>query len=324
MWRWRGSSFDWDEFAHAFRGLNVFWLTSSIVLVLVSHYGRALRWEVMLRPIRPEASIWGLLSATIIGFTAIVLLGRAGELVRPYLISQKERVPFPSQVAAWVLERIYDLLMVLAIFGFALAKVPWATLPLKPGLALLFRTGGWVVGIIAAACIVLLVGFGKYSHVARRWMARLCRILPERFRPKVERLFGAFLDGMQSTSKTIYVVLMAVYTILEWALIFGCYYCLFRAFPLTSNFTVAEIAIFMGVVAFGSILQIPGIGGGVQVAAMLALTEIFGLPIEPATGMALLIWAVSFLTVVPVGLGLALHEGVNWGKFRHLPQDAHI
>jgi hypothetical protein len=223
-----------------------------------------------------------------------------------------------------VLERIYDLLMVLAIFGFALARVPWATLPLKHGLAQLFRTGGWVVGTIAAACIVLLVGFGRYSHVARRWVNWLSRVFPERLRPRVAQLFGAFLDGMQSTSTPTYVVLMSLYTILEWALIFGCYYCLFRAFPATSRFNLAEISIFLGVVAFGSILQIPGIGGGVQVAAVLALTEIFGVPIEPATGMALLIWAVSFLTVVPIGLGLALHEGINWGKFRHLPEDAQL
>jgi uncharacterized protein (TIRG00374 family) len=324
LWRWRGSSFHWIEFARAFRGLDVFWLTLSIVLILSTYYGRALRWEVMLRPIQPRASVARVLSATIIGFTAIVLLGRAGELVRPYLIAQKERVPFPSQVAAWVLERIYDLLMVLAIFGFALARVPWATLPLKHGLAQLFRTGGWVVGTIAAACIVLLVGFGRYSHVARRWVNWLSRVFPERLRPRVAQLFGAFLDGMQSTSTPTYVVLMSLYTVLEWALIFGCYYCLFRAFPATSRFNLAEISIFLGVVAFGSILQIPGIGGGVQVAAVLALTEIFGVPIEPATGMALLIWAVSFLTVVPIGLGLALHEGINWGKFRHLPEDAQL
>ncbi len=324
LWRWRGSSFDWNQFARAFRGLDVLWLTVSIVFVLASYYGRALRWVVMLRPIKPDASVNRVLSATLIGFTAIVLLGRAGELVRPYLIAQKERVPFPSQVAAWVLERIYDLLMVMAIFGFALARVPWATLPLKPGLALLFRTGGWVVGSIAAVCIILLVGFGRYSHVARKGVKWLLKALPERFRARFERLFDAFLAGMQSTSNTTSVVLISLYTILEWALIFGCYYCLFHAFPQTARFNFAEIAIFMGVVAFGSILQIPGIGGGVQVAAVLALTEIFGIPIEAATGMALMIWAVSFLTVVPAGLGLALHEGVNWGKFRHLPEEAQI
>ena len=49
--------------------------------------------------------------------TAIILFGRAGELVRPYLISVKEKVTFSSQLAAWVIERICDLLAALLIFG---------------------------------------------------------------------------------------------------------------------------------------------------------------------------------------------------------------
>ena len=59
-----------------------------------------------------------LLSATVIGFTAITLFGRPGEFVRPYLIALKEKVPVTSQLAAWLLERIFDLLMALLLFGF--------------------------------------------------------------------------------------------------------------------------------------------------------------------------------------------------------------
>ena len=64
-----------------------------------------------------------LLSATMIGFTAITLFGRPGEFVRPYLIARKEQVPVTSQFAAWVLERIFDLLMALLLFAFALTRV---------------------------------------------------------------------------------------------------------------------------------------------------------------------------------------------------------
>jgi hypothetical protein len=123
----------------------------------------------MLRPIRPHASVAGLLSATMIGFTAIVLLGRAGELVRPYLIAQKERVPFPSQVAAWVLERIYDLLMVLVIFGFrsGQSSLGHPASEARPGHAVPHRRLG-DRDHRGGVCIVLLVGFGKYSHIARK------------------------------------------------------------------------------------------------------------------------------------------------------------
>ena len=63
----------------------------------------------------------GLIPPTMIGFTGLALLGRAGELIRPYLIARRQNLPFASQVAVWAVERIFDVggftvLMVAAIF----------------------------------------------------------------------------------------------------------------------------------------------------------------------------------------------------------------
>jgi uncharacterized protein (TIRG00374 family) len=114
--------FDWNLAAAAMERLRWPWLLLSLVMAFASYYGRALRWAVFLKPLKPRPSIRNLLSATVIGFAAITLFGRPGELVRPYLIAVKERVPVSSQFAAWLLERIFDLLMALLIFGFALTR----------------------------------------------------------------------------------------------------------------------------------------------------------------------------------------------------------
>src|SRR5438105_7172293 len=113
----RKRGFHWSVFVATLGQLDWRWLAASLVAALATYYGRALRWAVLLRPLRPHPNMWKLFSATVIGFTAVTLLGRPGEFVRPYLISVQERVPFSSQIAAWVLERIYDLLMALMIFG---------------------------------------------------------------------------------------------------------------------------------------------------------------------------------------------------------------
>jgi glycosyltransferase 2 family protein len=94
IYRWRESGFDWAEFGRTFTGVHPGWLAASIITVLLTYLGRALRWQVMLRPLRHDSSTWGVLSSTIIGFTSVVFFGRAGELVRPYLIAVKEKVPF--------------------------------------------------------------------------------------------------------------------------------------------------------------------------------------------------------------------------------------
>ena len=55
-----------------------------------------------------------MLAPQFIGFSALALLGRAGEMVRPYIIAKKERLTFTSQVAVW---------------GWS-ASLTWARLPL--------------------------------------------------------------------------------------------------------------------------------------------------------------------------------------------------
>ena len=115
--------FDWNLAATSLSRLRWGWLLLSLVPIFGTYYGRALRWAVFLKPLKPHPSIANLLSATIVGFTAITLFGRPGEFVRPYLIAVKEQVPVPSQFAAWVLERIFDLLMALLVFAFALTQV---------------------------------------------------------------------------------------------------------------------------------------------------------------------------------------------------------
>ena len=123
VYRWRTSGFAWHEFAKALGGVDWSWLTLALALIMATYVGRAMRWEVMLRPLQKHTSLWRIFSATAIGFTAVVLFGRAGEPVRPYLIAKREGVTFSSQVAAWVVERMLDLLMVLVIFGIALSQI---------------------------------------------------------------------------------------------------------------------------------------------------------------------------------------------------------
>jgi hypothetical protein len=48
----------------------------------------------------------------------------------------------------------------------------------------------------------------------------------------------------------------------------------------------------------------------------------FHLPLALATGMAIMIWFISFLVIVPPGVLLACHEGLNWRKLRELKKRA--
>jgi uncharacterized protein (TIRG00374 family) len=320
--RWWNAEFEWGKFAGSFLKLDWRWLAAAVTLGLLSYYGRALRWAVMLKPLRPHASTWGLFRATAIGFMSIVLLGRPGEFVRPYLISIKEKVPFSSQMAAWFLERICDLLAVLVIFGIALTEIDASRAGLSPKLTWIFETGGYILGIAGAVCVVILVMLGRYSATMRRRLLDGLSFLPQRYQEKTDRIVTAFIDGTAAVQSNASVFWLFLYTILEWSIIVLCFLCLFRAYGAAAPFGLRDVLIFQGFISLGSILQIPGLGGGVQIASIVVLTEMFHLPVELATGMAIMIWFISFLVIVPPGLLLACQEGLNWRKLRELKRQA--
>ncbi len=320
--RWREFGFSWKVFAASFWGLRWQWMIAGALMSLLTYPGRALRWAVMVKPIRPNPDFWELSKATVIGFTAIVLLGRPGEFVRPYLISSKLRVPFSSQLAAWFLERLCDLLAVLLIFGIALSQMNTAHLRVGPKLAWVFATGGYVLAAFGAGAVITLVLLGKYSVGMRRHLLHLLRFLPRHQHERADRIITAFLKGTSAIQTSSAIGKLIGYTLLEWVVIMMCSICLFRSFPAAAGLGVREAFIFLGFVAFGSIVQIPGIGGGVQIVSILVLTELFGLHLEVATSMAITMWVVSFLLIVPIGVWMALKDGLNWKRLRELEQQA--
>ena len=135
---------------------------------------------------------------------------------------------------------------------------------------------------------------------------------------RAEKLIGTFLQGVESIRSTPAVVLTVAYTALEWILIAGCYLCVLRSFTGAAPFSLIDIFIYMGFVAVGTVVQLPGIGGGMQVVSVLVLHEIFGIPLEMATSMTLVIWITTFVILLPIGIPLALHEGINWNKIKTL------
>lgn len=319
-WAWStwGREFEWELFAATFRGLSFPWILLSGVLALATYLGRALRWRVLIRPQKADPGLWNLFTATAIGFTAIVLLGRPGEMVRPYLIGLKERLSFSSQMAAWLVERMYDLMMALLIFGVALSQVRTTGVKVGESLQWVLATGGYVATGVAVLCLGVFVALRQFGSASERRINDAAGALPQRYRDLVARVASAFSQGVESTRDWRAVAAALAYSVIEWMLIVGCYVCVFKASPSTASLGWLDVLIFVGFVSFGNVVQIPGIGGGMQIVTVAVLTELFGMPLEVSSGMALVLWAITFVVIVPLGLAFAFHEGINWGKLRQI------
>ncbi|HSB76391.1 MAG TPA: lysylphosphatidylglycerol synthase transmembrane domain-containing protein [Terriglobales bacterium] len=78
--------------------------------------------------------------------------------------------------------------------------------------------------------------------------------------------------------------------------------------PHLSNMDVAHVLLLMGFSMIGSVAQLPAVGGGSQLAVISALQIIYGIPPEAAVSCGILLWLVTFMAVIPVGLFFA-HRG---------------
>jgi uncharacterized membrane protein YbhN (UPF0104 family) len=311
-------AFDWRLFLATTGKLRWGWVAVSLAPMAGTYCGRALRWAVFLKPLKPRPSFRNLLSATVVGFTAIALFGRAGEFVRPYLIAVKERVPVASQMAAWLLERLFDVLMALLLFAYGMTRVAGRGAHAGPGLSWVLATGGKVAGLVCLAALLLLVSMRHLAEPFRRRLLTGLRFLPDKQYARAEHLITTFVQGVESARSDGALVLLLVYSILEWALIAACYWCLVQSCSGLMRLSLPDVILFVGFVSFGSTIQIPGVGGGMQVVTVLVLTELFGVRLETATFFALLIWFTTYIVIIPVGLTIALKEGLSWRGLRQI------
>src|SRR5437867_9608831 len=150
---WR--NFDWDKFLSQLDNIRWLHIVHAVALIYLAYVMRAIRWKVFLRPVRRNASSVRLIAPTIIGFTGLALLGRPGELIRPYLIARRHNLSFSSQMAVWAVERIFDigaftvLLVTIIFLAEGPRELPFYHAFQKGGLLLALLVLGMVAGAMA-------------------------------------------------------------------------------------------------------------------------------------------------------------------------------
>jgi glycosyltransferase 2 family protein len=314
-------SFDWGTFWSQTGRINKLHIFHGIALIYLAYIMRAVRWKIFLQPVRPKAKLMDLVSPTIIGFTGLALLGRAGEFIRPYLIARRNNLPVSSQVAVWAVERIFDVgaftvLMVLAIFlPSALPAIP------HPEYYIRFREGGFVlIGVV----IVLTAGaiiVRRSGEAVAEWVELKFGHLSANFGHKLAQKVREFGHGLDTIHSPLSLLLLVLVSVGMWYVIALAYQEVTHSYEVAAlEIPVSQLLILMGASMLGSMLQLPAVGGGSQMATIAALSSVFDVQPEMAASCGILLWLVTFAAVVPVGLALAHHERLS---LRKLSEESH-
>jgi glycosyltransferase 2 family protein len=301
--------FDWATFWAESKGVSIGHVLNAVGLIYITYFLRALRWRVFLRPVRKNLPVSSLIGPTIIGFTGLALLGRPGELIRPYLIARRTDLSFSSQMAAWAVERIFDLgaftvLIVLAIF----LPTDLHSLSIYPRL----RVGGFMLmalvgGLSLAAFLVAKYGEGVATWVESRF-AHLAANLGQRIALRIREFHG----GLDTIHDFVSLLQISGVSLAMWWLIALAYREVTHSYGAAlQHITVSKVLLLMGSSMLGSLVQLPGVGGGSQLATISALQHIFLAPHELAASCGLLLWLSTFMSVAPAGLVLARYERLS-------------
>jgi uncharacterized protein (TIRG00374 family) len=290
------------------------WLLASIVVSLSIFVARALRWTWILRPLG-RVPFLPAFRATSIGFAAnTVLPARAGEVIRPALLARERGLAFSALLASIVFERILDALAQLAFLGIALfSGVAGESSTLSSGRI------RWVVAGVATVAIAIALFAVIWRPATERLFERLFRVLPERIRPAAMRIAHTFLDGFASLKTPRLALLVGLGSIAMWGIINVQIWCVMRAFGLSLPLTAAFVVTTAGVL--GLAVPTPGGVGGYHAAVQFALTDVFHVPLDVATGIALIAHAVSFVPISIIGFAFFAASPLQKGDLRKIAED---
>jgi glycosyltransferase 2 family protein len=290
---------------------------------------RSVRWARLLRHNKRVGPL-SLLGTQVIGFTAVALIGRVADPVRPFLVAKKTGLPLASQIAVYIVERLMDAGSMALIFSIAMIWVPtdeilkatahsgWmAHLGLHHRLmALLITRFGGLALTLAGALFLLAVRVAGsavatfFEHI----LSPISKGLAQSVGNKV-RTFHSGLDTMRSFSD---FAATAALSLAMWALIALAYFEVCDAFvksPALTSITLPKCVLLMIASGGASIVQLPVIGWFSQIGLVaLALAVVLGASAEAATACGATLLLVTFLGIVPVGLVWAQFEHVSLRK----------
>jgi len=316
LW-WFGRNLDWVEVRRAVSNSDPYLLGAAILIISLAYLFRAFRWGALLKPLG-AARLADLFAATTIGFSAVFLVGRAGEFVRPVVLSMRDPQVRPSASLVTILvERIYDLTAVALMFAINLIwfRPPGASeFPFER-----VRIAGF--GLLGAIIlgIAFLAWFRKRSETVIAFFERLFskwRFVPSRLAKLVLRILEQLAQALRVLVNLGELAETTGWTVLVWLGIAAANLLVLRAFHIQVGIT--ETVFVLGWSLVGSLVPTPGGAAGAFHAATAAALLFLGVTKETAAALSIVLHLVDFGPALLFGLFYVIRGDLSFSKLRTL------
>jgi uncharacterized membrane protein YbhN (UPF0104 family) len=321
LW-WFGRRLDWNQVGSGLRNSDWRLIALACGIIVLAYLWRAFRWRAFLAPLG-KASMRELWVATTVGFGAILLVGRAGEVVRPVVLPMRDRRVRPAaSFVTIMIERVYDSMTV--VFVFAVNLLWFRPIAGTANDLTKVRQLGLLLVVLAAIGIMALVWFRFKSQTIISWIERRFNRWP-RLPARLKRAALSVLDQLARALRILAdardLSVTIGWTALLWGSIVTANLLVFRAFHLEVSgrrFGFTEAFFILGWSMVGSAVPTPGGAAGAFHAATGAGLVFLGIAKEQAAAVAIVLHLVDFGPAAAFGLFYFLRGDISLARLREM------
>ncbi|MEI6456859.1 MAG: lysylphosphatidylglycerol synthase transmembrane domain-containing protein [bacterium] len=289
------------QIIHSFRTANYWWVFLAIMLGILSHILRSLRWMLFFKPMGFRPSFKNTFYAVMVGYFANMAFPRLGEVTRCGLLTRYEKIPFNKAFGTVITERAIDMIIFFLLFILMILTQigtisGYLDTNIYPKLAAKFGDLHYSrMLFLSIVVIILLMAMVLYLFRGR--------IRSSWFYLKVKSIILGFWEGLKSLSQIREIGLFIFYSFAIWALYFLMVYLIFFCFTETMGLSLGAglSALVLGSIG---IMITPG-GIGLYPAIIQETLLLYG--IDKPTGLALgwISWSAQTAMILVVG-GISL------------------
>lgn len=291
-WAFSSTQLSWGDILHTLSTANYFWVTVSIVLSIIAHYFRALRWNQLLAVMHYKPGSLRTLSAVLIGYFANFIIPRMGEISRCGSLQKTAEIPFEKSFGTVITERIIDLLCLGIILGINLL-IEFE--PLKNYLFPNIKLPG--NALLIAGLLILVIGFlavNKYKKAFFNY------IEDKKETSKLVKSLSGWIDGIKSILLVKNPVLFLLYSIGIWLGYYLNAYVLLLAFPESMHLGLGAAVTILVMGSFG--MTMPTQGGIGAYHSLVGSTLIYyGIQKTNAAALATFFHGTQMMAILLLG-----------------------
>ena len=294
---WVSKDQDINELKEALKNADYTWILVSLGLGLLSHLSRALRWNLLIRPLGYKNKTINSFFSVMIMYLSNMAVPRSGEVIRCGVMSRTENIPFTKLLGTVFIERVIDFIILFILLAVVLTTQMPVVLSMlennpeiEQNIQNLLSSTPILAGIFLFVSLIIVL-----IYVYRK------KLKKTKIRSKIRGIILNFIEGIKSIMKMERKLEFIAHSVFIWAMYFIMIYVVFWSFEFTSHLTLLTGLTVFVMSAFGMVAPSPG-GMGTWHFMVIQTLIIYGVKESDAYAFAITAHTSTTLMMIVMGV----------------------